>query len=341
MVKPKVCAYIRDLFYSKSAYISNGLTFTFDPIAADYLVKHIRSQLSSGEYSAKHTVAFIYRTNAQSRLIEESCVRFNLPYVIYGSFTSFYNRQEIKDCLCFLRWMHNGYDRVAMLRAIETPKRGLGDTAIREFDDYCEAVGKCWDEFHPGETKPNALNVLFQLSGDYRWCTIPNPQFPPPGEIISSRPLKLFREFSKAMVQLSRLGTERTVSQALLDVLDMFHLRPHFDKISKTKDEYEERLQNVDELMKAANRYENDGACMVLKNKGIASELDDEIQSPLGQFLDDISLVTDLASSSAANAGEERFVACLMSIHASKGLEFDTVFFVGVEDGTIPSSQVS
>ena len=93
--------------------------------------------------------------------------------------------------------------------------------------------------------------------------------------------------------------------------------------------------------MKAANRYENDGACMVLKNKGIASELDDEIQSPLGQFLDDISLVTDLASSSAANAGEERFVACLMSIHASKGLEFDTVFFVGVEDGTIPSSQVS
>lgn len=303
-------------------------------------MKHIQKQLSSGTYSPKHTLAFIYRTNAQSRLIEEACVRSNLPYVIYGSFNSFYNRQEVKDSLCFLRWVHNGYDRVAMLRAIETPKRGLGDTAIREFDEYCDIVAKYWDEYYPSETKPSALNVLFHLSGDYSWCTIPNVEFPPPQDTISSRPLKIFREFSKDMVQLSRLGVERTVSQSLLDVLDLFNLRPHFDKISKTKDEFEERLLNVDELMKAALRYENDGPCMVKKTTTTpAAEFDEEIQSPLGTFLDDISLVTDLANSSA-EIGEERFVANLMTIHSSKGMEFDTVFFVGVEDGTIPSGQV-
>ena len=304
-------------------------------------MKHIQTQLSSGTYSPKRTLAFIYRTNAQSRLIEEACVRFNLPYVIYGSFNSFYNRQEVKDCLCFLRWIHNGYDRVAMLRAIETPKRGLGDTAVREFDEYCDIVAKFWDENYPSETRPNALNILFSLSGDYSWCPIPTVQFPPPQDTISSRPQKIFRDFSKDMVQLSRLGSQRTVSQALLDVLDLFVLRPHFDKISKTKDEYEERLLNVDELMKAALRYENDGPCMVMKASTIVpTEFDEAVQSPLGTFLDDISLVTDLANSSADIAGEERLVANLMTIHSSKGMEFDTVFFVGVEDGTIPSGQV-
>ena len=319
--------------------VASGLTYTiFFP--ADYLVKNIQTQLSSGAYSAKHTVAFIYRTNAQSRLIEEACVRFNVPYVIFGSFTSFYNRQEVKDCLCFLRWLHNGYDRVAMLRAIETPKRGLGDTAVREFDEYCDVVAKCWDQNHPSETKPNALNVLFQLSGDYSWCTIPDPQFPPPKDTISSRPLKIFRDFSKDMVKLNNFAVERTVSQTLLNVLDLFQLRPHFDKISKTNDEFEERLLNVDELMKATIRYEGDGACMVTKET-TTSDFEKEIQSPLGTFLDDISLVTDLANSSADNDGEDRFVASLMTIHSSKGMEFDSVFFVGVEDGTIPSAQVS
>ena len=295
--------------------------------------------MSSDAYGAKHSVAFIYRTNAQSRLIEEACVRFNVPYVIFGTFTSFYNRQEVKDCLCFLRWLHNGYDRVAMLRAIETPKRGLGDTAVREFEEYCDVVAKCWNENHPSETKPNSLNVLFHLSGDHSWCKIPDPQFPPPENTISARPLKIFRDFSEHMVILNNFAVERTVSQTLLNVLDLFNLRPHFDKISKTKDEYEERLQNVDELMKATIRYEGDGACMVPKTKATA-DFEDETQSPLGTFLDDISLVTELANSSADNDGEERFVASLMTIHSSKGMEFDTVFFVGIEDGTIPSTQV-
>jgi DNA helicase-2/ATP-dependent DNA helicase PcrA len=227
-----------------------------------------------------------------------------------------------------------------MLRAIETPKRGLGDTAVREFEEYCDIVAKSWEQNYPNETKPNALNVLFHLSGDYSWCNIPDPQFPQAKDTLSSRPLKLFRDFSNDMVKLKNFAIERTVSQTLMNVLDLFQLRPHFDKISKTKDEYEERLQNVDELMKATIRYENDGACLA-KKETTTSDFEKETQSPLGTFLDDISLVTDLANSSTNDDGEERFVANLMTIHSSKGMEFDSVFFIGVEDGTIPSAVVS
>jgi DNA helicase II / ATP-dependent DNA helicase PcrA len=312
------------------------------PFLAKFLVKHIQEQLSSGQYGVRHKVAFIYRTNAQSRLLEEACVRYNVPYVVFGSFTSFYNRQEIKDCLCFLRWLHNGRDRIAMLRAIETPKRGLGDTAIREFDEYCSLVDQVWGEQHPELARPNPLDVLLHLSGDYSWCPIETPQFPPPSSSLSSRPLKLLADFSRQMIQIRNVASKTTVAQTLQYILDALDLKPHFDKISKSKDEYEERLSNVDELQKAAMRYEKDGTCLPIgKTKQVTvGELDVD-QSPLGYFLDDISLVTELADSTADKFGEERFVASLMTIHSSKGMEFDSVYFVGVEDGTIPSTQVS
>ena len=297
--------------------------------------------MSSGAYSNKHTVVFIYRTNAQSRLIEEACVRFNVPYVIFGSFTSFYNRQEVKDCLCFLRWLHNGYDRVAMLRAIETPKRGLGGAAVREFDEYCDKVAKCWNENHPSESKPNALNVLFHLSGDHSWCSIPNPQFPPPENTISARPLKIFRDFSKDMVYLQHLAAERTVSQILQIVLDIFKLRPHFEKLSKTEHNYKERLLNVDELINAAVQYDEDGASIDIE-KPTTPDCNEEFRYPLKVFLENANLFVDSADSftTRINAGEAHFVARLMTIHSSKGMEFDTVFFIGVEDGLIPSEKV-
>jgi DNA helicase II / ATP-dependent DNA helicase PcrA len=295
--------------------------------------------LASGTYKADHTLAFIYRTNAQSRLIEEACVRFNVPYVVFGSFTSFYNRQEIKDCLCFLRWLHNGRDRVAMLRAIETPKRGIGDIAIREFDQYCDLVEQHWDEQYHGEGKPNALEVLFHLSGDYSWCTIPNPEFPPPEVSLSSRPHKLFIEFSRDMVEIRKIAERTSLSRTLQAIMHHFNLEKYFDKISKSKDELQERLANVDELMKAAVQYDKHGACLKVKSNTLYGS--DDILSPLGSFLDDISMVTEQANSSAENGSEARFVANLMTIHSSKGMEFDSVYFVGVEDGTIPSSQVN
>lgn len=305
---------------------------------AEFVVKKVKEQVSAGEYGTDYSVAFIYRTNAQSRHLEEACVRYNLPYVIFGSATSFYKRQEIKDCLCFLRWLYNGRDRSSMLRAFETPKRGIGDTAIREFDEYCALVDQLWDEHHPEATKPTILEILFHLSGDDSWCNLEGAQFPPPSVSISTRPLKLLVEFSSQMVAFRRLAKVATVDQVLTAIVDDLKLIPHLDKISKSKSEFEERQANVQELQQASRRYTDAGSCLPEDNETMGE--DGLTQSPLGNFLDDVALVTDMADRTEGLT-EQRFVANLMTIHASKGMEFDTVFFVGIEDGTLPTNQVS
>lgn len=306
-------------------------------VSATFVVKKVKELVSSGVYGPDYSVAFIYRTNAQSRHLEEACVQHNLPYVIFGSATSFYKRQEIKDCLCFFRWLYNGRDRSSMLRAIETPKRGLGDTAIREFDEYCALVDQHWEEHHPEASKATSLEILFHLSGDDSWCALKGAQFPPPSVAISTRPLKLLTEFSRQMVGIRNLAKTATVEQVLTAVVSELGLISHLDKISKSKSEFEERQANVEELQQATQRYADAGPCLpavvdVMGEDGFT-------QSPLGNFLDDVALVTDMADS-AERSTEQRFVAKMMTIHASKGMEFDTVFFVGIEDGTLPTSQV-
>jgi DNA helicase II / ATP-dependent DNA helicase PcrA len=306
-------------------------------VLAQFVVNWVNKQLANGSYGKDHSVAFIYRTNAQSRELEEACVQQNLPYVIFGSATSFYKRQEIKDCLCYLRWLYNGRDRTSMLRAVETPKRGIGDTAIREFDEYCALVDQLWEEQYPDSPRPSPLQVLFHLSGDDSGLTVPNAQFPPPTIALSTRPLRLLTEFSRQLASLRIFAKTATVEQLLNQVVESMMLIPHLDKISKSKAEFDERQAIVQELLQATSRYNAAGPC--LPDAMIATGDAEFTQPPLGTFLDDVALITDMADSNDESS-EDRFVVNLMTIHASKGMEFDTVFFVGVEDGTLPTSQV-
>lgn len=229
-----------------------------------------------------------------------------------------------------------------MLRAIETPKRGLGDSAIKEFDQYCALVEQFWGEYYSEILPPNPLEVLYYLSGNHNCRLFENPDIPRPSASLSARPLKLFADFSRQMALIRDTASYSTVSKTLQFMVEAIDLGRHLDKISKSKDEYEERLANIEELTKAAMRYDGDGACLpVGQTKEVAAGDIEDIQSPLGSFLDDISMVTELAETNVDNLGDERFVASFMTIHSSKGMEFDSVFFVGIEDGTIPSSQVS
>lgn len=279
---------------------------------AEFVVESIKKSLNTGKYDSDHSVAIIYRTNAQSRALEEACVKNNLPYVIFGSATSFYKRQEIKDTLCFLRWLHNGRDRTSMLRAMTTPKRGIGEAAIAEFESYCSVVEDYFDETYPGRTKPSSLDVLLSLSDHPETKTLG--EFPPsPVGYISSRPLKLFKEFSSQMRLIRTRALKEPLQNVLSTIIDEFELIKHFDKISKSNSEYEERKANVNELQQAAQRYTAGGPC--LRTSG-SLENEEFIESPLGSFLDDVSLVTDLADRSSG----ERFVANFMTIHASKGM---------------------
>jgi DNA helicase II / ATP-dependent DNA helicase PcrA len=287
------------------------------------VVKHVKDLVNSGTYGPKHSVAFIYRTNAQSRALEEACVQQNLPYLIFGSATSFYKRQEIKDCLCFFRWLYNGHDRSAMLRVFKTPARGIGDVALREFDDYCGRVNAYFDEFYPEKPKFSPFDIFLAFSNGEGGTVAED--IPPPSLAMSTRPLKVMTQFSAQFRRIRDLAYKEPVEKVLSSIVNDLELLPYLDKISKSKAEFEERKANVQELRNAAERYTKGGPCL---DREIATFQGDEdfTQSPLGTFLDDVALVTDMAS--------------LMTIHASKGMEFDTVFVVGNEEGTFPTSQV-
>jgi ATP-dependent exoDNAse (exonuclease V) beta subunit len=283
------------------------------------------------------SVALIYRTNAQSRALEEACVKYNLPYVIFGSATSFYKRREILDCLCFLRWIYNGRDRSAMLRAMKTPSRGIGDVAHEEFEQYCALVA---DNAYNGDAKPTPLDVLISLS-DAQSGVANIIGVPPPTECISGRALKSLMLLSKQMRAIRDLAYQQPVEIVLAYIIDTLDLLSHFDKYSESKSEFEERKGNVQELQQASKRYTNQGPCLRLSDK-IQSDVDmnvDSATSPLGTFLDDISLVTETADELQKDNDQRSVVVCLMTIHASKGMEFDQVFLVGNEDGIFPTSQ--
>ena len=297
------------------------------------MVSTVKERLDKGELTPSSSVAFIYRTNAQSRALEEACVQNNVPYVIFGSATSFYKRQEIKDCLCFLRWMYNGRDQGSMIRCFRTPAKGLGDVAIQKFTDYCDHVTDFYKSNHPNSRFPTPFDVLIAFSGSESQTVIDGA--PEPGDFLPTRPLKLFTQFSGQMRMIRDAAFEKPIVDVLSMVIDDLDLFPHLNKLSKTDAEFEERKSNVRELQNAAERYSNAGACL------LRSEMEDpfaEDQSPLGSFLDDVALVTNMADEAEASS-EDRFVVSLMTIHASKGMEFDTVFVVGNEEGTFPSSQ--
>jgi UvrD-like helicase C-terminal domain len=290
--------------------------------------------LESGESNPDKTVAILYRTNAQSRSLEEACVKQNIPYVILGKATSFYKRREVKDCLCFLRWMYNGRDKGSMLRAFQTPARGLGDKAIEQFQQYCSLV----DDVYTDQLRPTELDILLSF------CSPEEEGMPIRKDTISSRPLKLFTEFAHQMRKLVDLAYSAPLEQVLAAVINDFGLMAHFDKVSESKTDFQERQNNVQELQHATKRYSQDGSSLQWE-----PQIDDvdpsmlaNTKSPLGAFLDDVALITELSNdedSGQDSPPEKRFVVSLMTIHGAKGMEFDTVFVVGNEDGNLPTSQ--
>eukprot|EP00978_Attheya_sp_CCMP212_P039997 scaffold213690_cov47-Attheya_sp.AAC.1 len=322
---------------------------------AAFVVKTIQTMEREGHLNPESTVAIIYRTNAQSRLLEEACVTKNIKYVVRGAAGAFYSRREVKDCLCFLRVLYsNGRDRGSLIRAIQTPTRGIGGVALEEFNTYCELVEEHHSQTaaHLSQPPPSPLDVLLSLSSRE---TIPDNSngMPPPGDAMSTRAINRFIPFSSQMRTLRSSAQRETVSGLLSTIIDTLDLKTHFDSISKTSGEFEDRWGNVMELCQASERYSDDGpagavisrsnsedASNAADMEGSTEKVDEStiIETPLGNFLDDVSLLTDMGDNSDLN-NSPALVTNLMTIHASKGMEFDAVFLVGNEEGTFPTQR--
>ena len=217
-------------------------------------------------------IAIIYRTNAQSRLIEEEMLKNNIPYKIVGSFY-FYNRREIKDLICYLRLINNTKDDVSLTRVINVPKRGIGEKTLESINDIA-----------------NERNIsLFDA-------------------ISTGKELK----FKELIIDLINESANLSLTELVDLVLDKSGMREEL-KMEHTLDS-EIRLENLEEFKSITKSYEEEN--------GVIS-LDD--------FLNEISLVSDM---SEHQDGTNK--VNLMTMHAVKGLEFDNVFVIGMEEGIFP-----
>ena len=235
-----------------------------------YVSKTIKELRDNGV--SYEDMAILYRTNAQSRLIEEEMLKNGIPYKIVGSFY-FYNRKEIKDLLCYLRIINNNDDDVSLLRVINTPKRGIGDKTLENLANIADING----------------TSLFDA-------------------IDSGKELK----FKELILNMKDKCENATLTEMVEIVLNDSGLRE--DLASDKSLESEIRLENLEEFKSITKSYEEE--------YGVIS---------LTDFLNEISLVSDISEHQDGNNKVN-----LMTIHAVKGLEFDNVFVIGMEEGIFP-----
>ena len=278
---------------------------------ANWVVDEIRQLVKSDGFARKE-IALLYRSNAQSRVLETALFNAGFPYRVYGGLR-FFERAEIKHALAYLRLLENPHDDTSFLRVVNFPPRGIGARSIEQLQDAARAAGCSLHDAVSATTGKAGANL---------------------GAFV-------------AMIDVIREQTEGLTLREIIDlVLDKSGLVQHY----RTEKEGADRVENLEELVNAAESFVTQegfgrhAVAMPELSQSPASQgvdaslpvsdemLDDGVtMSPLAAFLTHAALE---AGDNQAQAGEDAIQ--LMTVHASKGLEFDVVFITGLEEGLFP-----
>jgi DNA helicase II / ATP-dependent DNA helicase PcrA len=256
-----------------------------DDDEAERLAARIEDQIRANV--PRSEIALLYRTNAQSRALEESLKRRFIPYKIVGGIR-FYQRKEIKDMLAYLKLIENPKDDVSFRRVINYPKRGIGDATLSQLEAKANELG-C------------SLLELISRSGQLDFLT-------------AGAGAKLAK-FAKLLDYLTKMAATLPLGQLMQLVADKTGITADLKALDPTESEM--RLENVEELIAS----------------GVEYALED-VEAGVATFLQDISLYTDLD-----NYDRQSDAVTLMTLHGAKGLEFESVFITGLEDGLFPISR--
>jgi ATP-dependent DNA helicase UvrD/PcrA len=272
---------------------------------ADFVQRTARSALAD---DVEATVAVLYRTNAQSRAIEDALMRQGLPYRIVGG-VRFYERKEIKDALAYLRLLINPHDDVSMRRVINVPARGIGKGVMDALEQIAPAA--------PGvsEVAPLFAGLNPAVSVNSLWTRLVRAV---EERLLPPRAAASLRVFRDLIVGLAEVARADTVSIALGKILDQTGYIQ--DLREDRTEESQGRLENLMELVSAAREYEARDA-----------------EATLQGFVDQLSLLSDVDE----EAGSRDARIWLMTMHSAKGLEFPVVFISGLEEGLFPHSRSS
>ncbi|WP_426747798.1 UvrD-helicase domain-containing protein [Myxococcus faecalis] len=259
------------------------------------------------------SMAVFYRVNAQSRVLEEALRLARVPYTLVSG-RSFYDRAEVRDASAYLRLMVNPRSDADLLRIINTPARGIGDTTVERVVD------------HANTRNQSLYEVLAE-----------------PGLIpaLNTTAVKRLRTFHGLLESLHRYAQGTTDAASAVDEM-LRETKLVETLVAEGSDESTTRAENLREFLGAAQEFDlNRAAAAVAAASGPQVEVPPEVDAaplsadtpPLQAFLEQISLVGD----ADAEVGEGR--VALMTLHAAKGLEFDAVFLTGLEDGVFPHSR--
>ena len=291
----------------------------------DFVAKTARGVLS-GDPDA--SAAVLYRTNAQSRVLEDALRRENLAYRIIGG-VRFYERKEVKDALAYLKLLLNPHDDVSLRRVINTPARGIGKGVMDAIEQARADAGQK-QEVRSKKQEDGDAAKQSSLLDSYSLLLDSNPE----GREVErpslwtalSRGLEAKRFPSRAaaslgafrdlVLSLTEMSKREPASATIAKVLDQSGYLQ--DLREERSEEAEGRIENLAELVSAAREYEGR-----------------EAEPSLAAFVDRLSLLSEADESE----GAEDARVLLMTLHAAKGLEFPAVIISGLEDGLFPHSR--
>jgi DNA helicase-2/ATP-dependent DNA helicase PcrA len=253
------------------------------------------------EGTSRAEIAVFYRTNSQSRVLEETLGRAEISYQVIGG-TKFYDRAEVKDALAYLNVLVNHQDVGAFTRIINSPRRGIGSTTISRLLSHSNTTGETvWELAAAPEDVPGlgsaAIKSLRRFMGTM--------------EVLAERA-------SSPGVQVATLLKEVLGETGYLEVLE-----------NERTIEAQGRIENLEALVSGAAEYDAAGDAA-----GAAAEGNTDPRPPLADFLQQVALVAD----ADARTDDEGLVT-LMTLHNAKGLEYPIVFMIGCEEGVFPHSR--
>lgn len=254
-------------------------------------------------------VAVLYRTNLQSRLLEQELNKLSIPVTVYGGFR-FFERQEVKHVLAYMDLVCS-FDRdVSFARVINFPQRGIGERTVEDLRQ---------------EAKSNSMPMMAMIAK--REETVASMS------AGAAKKQAALANFAELMIDLAESAQTLKLSELVQEIVEKSGIEAHYKaeaseagakkKGDAAKSEAEERLANINELISAARQFELDNPHLTT-----AAEI-------LPEYLCFVQLMT---STSEADMDKKNTVS-LMTVHSSKGLEFDHVFIAGVEDGVFPHAR--
>jgi DNA helicase II / ATP-dependent DNA helicase PcrA len=253
---------------------------------ARFVVSEIERLVDEG--GSRDEIAVFYRTNAQSRVLEDTLVRYGVSYQVIGG-TRFYERAEVKDALAYLTLLVNPSDTVAFGRVVNSPRRGIGQTTQARLIGHANTIGSSvWDVAAEPEAVPGLGAAAIKAVGRFMSVMERLRERVDGGAGVGD----LLAETLEETGYVEALRAERTV-------------------------EAQVRVENLEELVGVAREYDANAE-----------------EGSVEEFLQQIALFSE-----QDNLQDEQGLLTLMTIHNAKGLEFGTVFVIGMEDGVFPHSR--